>query len=259
MSKLSKLMVILVFLLSIAFAFLSMKAWALIEKQEGMIASLQKSVSGQGEVVDDLKQTGSSIKEKITSLKSTNQQLSDDLESAKQDKDQMEADLAQAKIDKQKIETELNEALTKVEPLDKQNQANLKRINDLIEAKNTVVKQLNADRKKLVEINNELVEVKSVIAAYPKLWQTMLSPERKEGDREADDGEITSIKPGDVTVVTFEGSAAINKDDAYNVLRGDQVVGKMVVGNVYRSVVVCKKKSGRIKEDLQVGDVLRLR
>ena len=265
MSKPAKILVILIFLLGIGFLFLSLKTSARIQRQEELIASLKDSVAEQSGITASLKEVAGPAKDKISSLGAENSKLSDDLKSTQDLKAKVEAEMAEVKVGKEKAENDLQEALAKVKPLEEQNLSGQKEISVLRQEREELQREREELQQELVIEKqtsagaiNELTEVKSVILANPRQWDRMVSPETVKGIQ-ADRGEVLSIKPKGVTVVGFDGSSVVNKGDIYYVMRNDKRAGKLVIGDVYRSIVVYRQKEGKIEGDLQAGDVLVLK
>lgn len=256
MSTPAKILVIILFILSMFFVLISLKTADTIDRQNSMITSLLNSSNEQKGAVDSMTQAIGSAKGKIDSQNSEIARINGELESAVQAKNQAESELAQTKEAKTQVEKQLNDAISVGNQLKAQNRELADKVKVLAEVRDRLTLDVNKAREQGAAAIKELNRMKSLIASRPQLWQRIVNPDSPAAEMAPDAGKVFTVKEHGVNAVVFEGNAAVTKGESFSVIRNNEKIGKYVVDDVYRTVVICREKDGRIEGGLQAGDIL---
>lgn len=243
------------FLVGLGFVFLSLKITARVNTQEQLISSLQSTVTKQLEAIALQKQVLDSGKEKIGTLRMQNKDLSDRLTEMTTAKEEAERQLAQAQKENKRLAEKLGAANDKIVSLEQKYKDD---VGLLKERDARMVVKLNTALEKWMALTKKVMGMEAAIAAHPKLWAQMVAPDKERVQDEASQGHVLAARPSGVTTLVFQGNVALAKGDSYYTKRDGQGIGKTIIGDIYRTVLICQVNEKELGAKLQKGDELRI-
>jgi hypothetical protein len=209
MGTLTKIMVILTFLLALALATASLKVADRLSKQDVIIASLTATGAAQKDMASSFETVVATSKQKVGNL-------STEIESAQADLAASQADVAKGK-----------ESLIAAQ---NEKDASVQEVVTLV-AQNTALTGMVAAAK-----------AKAAKAAKPTGKQPV--------------GRVMSVTPEKGITAYFSGTATVRDGDSMNVYREKKNVGKVVVGKVKQTIVICSEGEGSSAVPVK-GDLVR--
>ena len=215
MGTLTKIMVVLTFLLALALATASLKVADRLSTQDAIIASLTATGAAQKDMASSFETVVATSKQKVGNL-------STEIESA-------QAELAASQEDVAKGKESLIAAQNEKD-------ASAQEVVTLV-AQNTALTGLVAAEKAKAANAAEVAK-----AAKPTGKQPV--------------GLVSSVTPEKGITAYFRGTATIRDGDSMNVYREKKHIGKVVVGKVKQTIVICSEGEGSSAVPVK-GDLVR--
>lgn len=278
MNTAAKVFVVLLLVVALGTVFLAYKNIALSLVHKELAIQYKAQIEKQKEAIGSLKTVINSGNEKMTALRAQRQQLTEELAKTKTAKQEVEGKLAQSQIENNRLNEELTGAKGKITTLEEQNKTNEGKISELTQERDKLNVELANYKQKSNELAKRVVEIKSVISANPELWALMCAPDRadikivKKDETPVagapkqqkpveviDHGEVVAVKDLGVTALMFDGNVRVKKGDAFASVRDGQVKGDMMLGDVYRTLLICQRKDQAVESGVKKGDRVTLR
>jgi len=268
MEKATKIVAILVLVVSISFLFFAAKTIDRIELQKKLITSLQENITSLQNTIDSLSEVINLAKGEVGSLRTLAEQLKGEISKAIVEKEKAEKALAEAKRENQKLNTELKEAKAKTviltDELRKQQPQGI--VEDIIPAGTDLESMVSQLSRKLRGTENKLAAAQDKIATLESMGILL--------EREADtasmingipqvvkeiEGEIIDVKSSGIVAITFKGSINPKKGSTFYIIdSADQVRAKLALEDVYNTILVANMDIEKQNYDIKSGDNVKL-
>lgn len=265
MEKVTKVVVILVLIVSIGFLFFTAKTIDRIKMQKNLIVSLQDNISSLQNTINSLTETINLAKDEIGSLRTLAEQLREETAKAIADKEKAEKALAEAKNENRKLNVELKEANGRIAilttQLEKQQQGGIDTIIPEGASLETMIAKL---AQKLKETENKLAATQDKIATLESLGILL---ERTPAISTIDgtpqivkeiEGKIIDIKSDGVVAINFKGSIKPQKGTTFYIIDSNQVKAKLSLEDVYNTILVANMDIEKQDYNIKSGDNVKL-
>jgi DNA repair exonuclease SbcCD ATPase subunit len=264
MEKITKIVAILVLVVSIAFLLFAAKTIDRIKMQSNLIKSLQENISSMQNTLNSSVEIINTAKTEIGSLRTLVQQLREDIRKAVAAKEKAEKELAEAKKENAKLNTDLKEARGRIAILTEQlgNQPGTVSI-PITEGMSleTIVAELT---RRLREKENELALTRDRIATLESLGILLeqapaVSPvEGVPQIVKEIEGKVVDVKSDGVVAINFKGSFKPQKGTTFYIIDSDQVKAKLALKEVYNTIMVANMDIEKHDYNIKSGDSVRL-
>ncbi len=263
MEKATKIVAILVLIVSIGFLFFAAKTIDRINTQKNLIASLQDNISSLQTTINSLTETLNLAKDEIGSLRTLVEQLRNELAQAISEKEKAEKALAEAKNENKKLNAELKAAKERIAVLTAQTEK-MQQEGLIVPEGTTLDTMITELAQKLKETKDKLSLAQDRIATLESLGILL---ERESAIRTGAgtpqvirevEGKIIDIKPNGVVAINFKGSIKPQKGTNFYIIDSDQVKAKLVLEDIYNTILVANMNIEKQDYNIKNGDNVKL-
>ena len=265
MEKVTKIVAILILVVSIGFLFFAAKTINRIQLQKKLIVSLQDSVSSLQNTVNSSTETINLARDEISFLRTLAAQLKKEVAKAIAEKEKAEKELIEAKNRNEKLNAELkaekarNAILT--EQLKTQQPQGMgttipegaslevmvsKLAQKLKETENKL--SISENRLDTLESLGILLERESIVQSGEGTPQVVKEIE----------GKIIDIEPNGIVSVNFKGSLKPQKGTTFYVIDSNHVKAKLVLKDIYNTLMVAQMDIENLDYNIKSGDKIKL-
>lgn len=266
MEKVIKIVAILILVVSIGFLFFAAKTINRIQLQKKLIISLQDSASSLQNTVNSLTETINLARHEISSLKTLAGQLKKEVAKAIAEKEKAEKELIEAKNRNEKLNAELKAEKARNAILTEQlkTQQPQQGMDTTIPEGASLEVMVSKLAQKLKETKNKLSISENRLATLESLG-ILLERESIVQSREGTpqvvkeiEGKIIDIKPNGIVSVNFKGSIKPQKGTAFYVIDSNHVKAKLVLKDVYNTIMVAQMDIENLDYNIKSGDKIKL-
>jgi len=266
MEKVTKIVAILVLIVSIGFLFFTAKTIDRIQVQKNLIASLQENISSLQNTINSLTATVNLARDEITSLRTLAEQLKQEIAKAEADKEKAEKALAEAKNENKKLSTELKEAKGRISiltaQLEKQQEGSG---TPIVITEGTSLEVMVAElARKLKETENKLLISQDQIATLESLGillereAVVLPGDGMPQIVKETEGKIVDIKANGIVSINFKGSIKPQKGATFYIIDSNQVKAKLALEEVYNTIMIAHMNIDKNDYNIKSGDNVKL-
>jgi predicted RNase H-like nuclease (RuvC/YqgF family) len=263
MEKVTKIIAILVLVISVGFLFFAAKTIDRIQMQKNLIASLHENISSLQNTINSLTETVNLARDEITSLRTLAEQLKQEIAKAKADKEKAEKALAEAQNENRKLNAELKAAKERITVLTAQTEK-MQQEGLIVPEGTTLDTMITELARKLKETENKLSVAKDQLATLESLGiilereSTILSGDGTPQIVKETEGKIVDVKPNGIVSINFKGSIKPQKGATFYIIDANQVKAKLALEEVYNTILVAHMGIEKQDYNIKSGDNVKL-
>lgn len=261
MGKVTKILIILIFVASLGFLLFTAKTIDRVETQKKLINSLQDNVSSLQNTINSLEGTINTVRSKIGSLRTGMDRLKKELARTIAERKKAEKELAETKGENKRLSTELNEAKEKVALLTEETRILERGGATLSQMLTGLESDLEKTNDKLLTAEDKLAKLESVGILVERETVIPSGGDRTPQIVKAIEGKIVDVKPNGVVAINFKGSINPQKGTTFYITNSVQVKAKLTLEEVYNTIMIAnmeveKNGGSNIKNDDNVRLIL---
>jgi septal ring factor EnvC (AmiA/AmiB activator) len=258
MEKVTKVIVILMLVVSLGFLLFAAKTIDRIEMQKKLIKSLQDNISSLQSTITSLSETINMAKSEIGSLRTTIAQLKEELARTIAEKEKVEKELAETKSENYRLRTELTQAKDEVASLTTENTRLTKQVNSLTQVRIALEQKLKETENKLLIAEDKLAKLASVGILVEREAANPPGEDRTPQIVKAIEGKIVDVKSNGVVAINFKGSIRPQKGTTFYIIDSNQVKAKLALEEIYNTIMVAHMNIEKDNYNIKNGDTVRL-
>ena len=258
MDKVTKILVILISVVSLGFLIFAAKTINRVEIQKELINSLQDNLSSLQGTINSLEGTLNTARNEITSLRTEVDRLEKELALTITEKEKIEKELVETKSKNKRLSIELSEAKEKIAVLTEKTKTFEKEgstLNQLITELENKFKKTNA---KLLIAEDKLAKLESLGILVER---EAVTPPGEGGTPQivkAIEGKIVDVKPSGVVAINFKGSIKPQKGDTFYIIDSNQVKARLSLEEIYNTIMIAHMEVEKGNYNIKNGDNVRL-
>ena len=258
MEKVTKIVVILMLVVSLGFLLFAAKTIDRIEMQKKLIKSLQVNISSLQNTITSLSETINIAKSEIGSLRTTIVQLKEELARTIAEKEKVEKELAETKSENEKLRTELTQTKDKVALLTTENTRLTEQANSSTQVRMALDKKLKETDNKLLIAEDKLAKLESVGILVEREAVNLPGENRTPQIVKAIEGKIVDVKSNGVVAINFKGSIRPQKGTTFYIVDSNQAKAKLALEEIYNTILVAHMDIENDNYNIKNGDTVRL-
>lgn len=255
MDKVTKILTILIFVVSLGFLIFAAKTINRIEMQKELINSLQDNLSSLQDTINSLEGIVNTARSEISSLRTEKDRLEKELARTIEEKKKVERELAETKSENERLRTELTKAKEEVASLTKENN---RLSTSLMQIRTELEQKLKETENKLLIAEDKLAKLESVGILVER--EAIIPPGEGRTPQivKAIEGKIVDVKPSGVVAINFKGSINPQKGTTFYIIDSNQVKAKLSLEEIYNTIMIAHMEVEKKNYNIKNGDNVRL-